>query len=1146
MPEIHLDLDRLGRWLDWFRKGEFGTALQSGCQITINRTGQSRACLKLRPANGAAGSVATLVEGLRSDPGHSLTAQHDSALSGLASPWFSALESVAALTVDDEIHLCGNGESEPWFSGLPWELAAIRTKPGMAGRLADLPFTRRLRGSRAYAPVPGPRLRILTCISVDAADGVDVGLFLEEMHTSLRDRTASMEWESVSAGGNPATYSQLEAKITAWRPHVVVLVCHGRIQADEPELQFEDWRRMRHFADVLAANGHAMTVVLLACDQAVLVRTRDQRSGAVVLLAAGVPSVVAMQNKIRADCAAWFMAGFLDGLLVDGRVTHAARLGRRQIASHLPADEFQTSLDWAFPALFLNDGGVPALATLADRPRDIARQLEATMRKISPPRFDFSRQADAWHWDSPAGLHNRFGLFAVSGAPGVGKTHWIRKHCREHISRQVVRLTADLRRILYVDFERTETTATGLPGLYEIVRRQAAECSPAGVTWEPWFWPTLSAAQPLSHLTEIIDANRMVLVLDGPDNALDDLPPAWADAFSGLNHSVVIIAADTAPAGSAGLILGSLTQEETEGYWMLCGGTAAEAHEVWLQTGGLIRAVEHRWLAGPDTNAVDGHSHADWVLAGLEPAQRRLLFMLCVLPDGINLALLHARLGSPGDVRVLERKGILLHEYRKECPSPFVRLPLALIDILAEIQPDELDHADNDLIAAVNASLSRWPGNEAEQLVALVDTPGGLDLLLALQSALARMGSFAALGILATALEPYLSRRGNWLALLRLWRNAALVAEEAPLTTDQLISYGWCRLYTGDATGAGECLAQADALAEAGQQPARHRLLRAAWLKQTGRREEEALILAIYAEIILAGEPAEASAAERKQTALARYNRSLIHRHWRGDLPAALTDLATARDIFNALGDPVQVAMALCQEVEVRLGSAANAQDFATMLASLTAASTQLAHTEDYAGQAFASYQLARLYRQQSQAVPGLRPALLPKAQEAYARARDLAAGHHLILERCAGELHVVELGLELGNVPAATADERLARTITLLQLARGDAWALRLRRDAWMLRARLAATSVGAIDAWRQAFACAIVPPCHPAYGTDRIRAAHALRELALRLTAEGRVLELDELLVTHQLLIENLVGHAFSFNGANHQDWIAALPQP
>lgn len=1146
MSEIHLDLDRLGRWLDWFRKGEFGRALQGGCQITINRTGLPRLRLKLRPANGAAGSVANLVEGLRTDPGHSLTAQHDSALSELAAPLFSALESAAPLTAEDELHLCGTGQSEPWFSGLPWELALIRTKPGLAGRLADLPFTRRLRGSRAYSPVPGPRLRVLTCISVDAADGVDVGLFLEEMNTSLRDRTASMEWESVSAGAKPATYSQLEAKITAWRPHVVVLVCHGRIHADEPELQFEGWRRMSNFADALTANGHAMTVVLLACDQAVLARTRDQRSGAVVLLAAGVPSVVAMQNKIRVDCAAWFMAGFLDGLLLDGRITHAARLGRRQIASHLPADEFQTSLDWAFPALFLNDGGVLALATLADRPRDIVRQLEATMRKISPPYFDFPRQADAWHWDSPAGLHNRSGLFSVSGAPGAGKTHWIRKHCREHISRQVVRLTADLRRLLYVDFERTETTAAGVTGLYEIIRRQAGECSPAGTIWEPWFWPALSTAQPLQHLTEIIDANRMVLVLDGPDKAFEDLPPAWANTFSGLIHSVVILAADTAPTGFAGLALGSLSPEETEGYWVLRGGVAADANDVWLQTGGLIRAVEHRWLAGPDTNAVDGHSHANWVLADLEPAQRRLLFMLVSLPDGINLALLHARLGSPADARVLNRKGILLHEYRKECPSAFVRLPLALIDTLTDIQPDEVDNADHDLIAAVNASLPRWPGNETEQLVALASAPGGLDLILALQSALARVGNFASLGTLAMALEPYLTSRGNWLAIFRLWRNAALVAEEAPLTADQLISYGWCRLYTGDATGAGECLAEADALVEPDLRQGRHRLLRAAWLKQTGRREEEAAILAIYADLIHAGENPGASRTDRMDAALARYNRSLIHRHWRRDLTAALTDLATARDMFSALEDSVQVALAQCEEVEVRVGSAANTQDFATLLASLITASNQLALSEDYAGQAFASYQLARLYRQQAQVLPTQRQPLLLRAQDAYAIARDLAAGHHLILERCAGELHAVELGLELGNVRAAAADERLVRTITLLRLARGDAWALRLRRDAWMLRARLAATAAGAIDSWRQAFACAITPPCHPAYSTDRIRAARALRELALRLTAEGHALELDQLIATHQPLIENLIGRAFLFNGANHQDWIAELPQP
>jgi hypothetical protein len=1152
MPEILLDLDRGYRWLDWFRAGGFRESIQQGCRVSLTRPGHSSASFLIRPAKGTAEDLATLVEELRRNPALSLTPQGDAALRELAGRWFSALGGTGEIGPDDELHLCGSAETEPWFSGIPWELAGIRAIPSISGRLAGMPFTRRLRGSQAYRPAPGPRLRILTCVALDGsgreAGDIDTSLFMEEMRGTLRDRTASMEWRNVTEDESETRYSHLEATMTDWRPHVVVLVCHGRLHGGEPELLFEEWKRVASLADALASDRQAMTVVLLACDQAVLARTREHRSGAVVLLSAGVPSVVAMQNKIRGDCAAWFLGGFLDGLLQDGRVTQAAKLGRRQIASHLPADDLARVLDWAFPALFLNDEGAAALQLLTDRPKDIVRQLDATMRKIPRAAFDFTRLADSWNWDQAGHLLHRAGLFTVTGAPGIGKTHWIRKQCRTHIDRQIDRSTTDTRRVLYVDFERAEGVGQGLVGLYEAICRQAAECSPAGVTWEPWYWTKLASDQPGLNLAEIIDANRMVLVLDSPGNFIDDLPAGWEQVFHGLAKSLVLIIGGTAPPGAAEYPLVALTRAEVEDYWVARGGPAAAGNEIWLHTGGVIRILDHYWYSVQPNGAMEPNNNAylAWVLAGLTPEQRKLLFVLSRIPEGVNVALVHARIAQPEDVRALERKGVLLHEYRKECPSPFVRLATALIDALEETQSVEADEADSHLVNSIQASLARWPGNETEQLVALARAPGGLDLILAVQRAWARQGIFAPLASLAAGLEPFLTSRGNWLAVFRLWRNAALVAEEFPLTADQLVSYGWSRLYTGEADGAKECLMQADALAEPDQRSGRHRLLQAAWLKQTGQREQEAAILEIYAGLIAAGEgPGQISSEGHKDAAMARYNRSLIQRHWRGDLVAALADLAVARSAFEQLGLFAQAALAQCEEVEVRLHSPANTADFATMLRDLTRAAQKLAVTEDYGGQAFAAYQLARLYRQQAASVQGAdRQQLLVKAHEAYGEARDIASGHELVVESCAAEIHVVEIGLTLEKVSLPTADEKLAQVITWLRLARGDAWAQRLQRDAWILRARVARTPAGAITAWRQALGCATTAPCHPDFGTDRHRAAHALRELAGLLVETSQDVELDQLFVARQELIEQLIGQAFVFTGANHQDWIAALP--
>ncbi|MFZ5497035.1 MAG: CHAT domain-containing protein [Verrucomicrobiota bacterium] len=1147
MQATLVQIDRPQDWLDWCRSSEFRPTLQRGCRVRVEHPGTAARTARISLPAAKVAQFGLFIEELRRNPAHSLTADSEAALRLLVADWFR--EKGLSNGGNGELHLCGTADSEPWFSGIPWELAGHDPGATIADRLAGQAFARRLTATQAYRPSAGRLLRVLTCIAFqpDEQAGIDPGLFREELRTVLGDRDDMIDWRDATQPGFAPRYARLEAMMTEHCPHVVILACHGRLNNVEPELRFEHWVRVADFAGALAAEQHAMTVVLLACNQAMLARTRAQRSGAIVLLTAGVPSVIAMQNSIRADCAAWFLGGLLDGMVEDGRMAHAAKIGRRQIASHLAADDLRRVLDWSFPALFINDQGAEGLDQLAEMPRELRRQLGATMRGIPRPAFDIARTADAWDWDGATGLAGRRGWFQVWGAPGSGKTQWVRKLSRHHISRQIEGGTPDKRKVLYVDFDRATDVASDCLGLYEVVRKQARQCSPADAVWDPWYWPALSGDDPLSHFAEILDANRIVLVLDHYERIVESLPEGLEERLAGLHQSLVVLIADHPPINpDSGYEITALTLEDIRAYFAGRGGPAVTPEDILLHTGGVMRTVERYWYSlqrGDDMNGSDA-LYLAWVLDGLTPEQRRLLFLLSRLSEGVNLALLHARLGRPDDFRQLDRKGVCLREYRAGVSSPFVRLAGALAEALEEAHPDEAEDADRHLLDRVLASLEQWPGSPVERLEALAHASGGLDLLLAVQQACGRLGEFDRIVALAESLDRPLTSRGNWQAAFRLWGNAAVVADERPLSADQWVSFGWSRLYTGDATGAGDCVTKARALTNLALSPSRLRLLEAAWLKATGQREREPQILEIYESIVQAGDQ---TAPARKNAALARYNRALIHRHWRNDLPAALADLATARLIFEEQGDRPMVAITHCEEVEVRLRAPGSGAEFAELLRAILDAEKQLAATDDYAGQAFAAYQRARLYRQQAGALDGVeRINLLSRAQAAYGDARDLADRRELVVERCAGEIHFIELGCgALANVAPREADERLERAVVLLRLARGDAWAQRLQRDTRILQARIASTPDSGIECWQEALTCAVTFPCHPSYGTDRIRTADILRQLAEALRASDRAAELDQTLIQHQALIEQMIGRPFTFDGTNHAEWIAALPQ-
>ena len=1113
-----------------FQRRDFRSALARGCVITA--TGAPP--VKVQVASSDADAIAQFVFDLRADSRIQMASASENAFQAMVQAWWPA----ASDDRNRSVFVRGQADAEPWFSGVPWELASIAAESGIMSRLAGQNFGRRLAGSVSYRPSLDGRLRILSCVSLDVAHGssIDPKLFLEEATRVFRDREPGIAWRDISEPNFRPNFQRFLAEIAARSPHVIVLVCHGSVEKGTPSLLFEQWQPLRTVAEALRAAGSAATVVLLACDQALLADASGQISGATVLLRAGVPSVLAMQSKIRADCAAWFLGGFLTGLLFDGRPAAAAALGRRAIAGNFVGG-LSSMLDWGYPALFVTDDADEALQPLHERPDAVRRSLLTSMLRIPVPQFDFQRATDevrAVFFDAEA-------VIWVTGAPGVGKSHWLRKQCRRHLAAALDSDAFAGRHLLYVDLSRSEGFES-VNDFYAEVRRQARESIAPGTGWTPWAWPALASDQPASHLVEIIDTNQLVLVLDNCREGC--LPQGFPGFFSGLARSVVVVCADTAEGAGAEFPVPSFSREEFGAYWRAAAGESAREESVWIASGGVPRIAEQLLHAEGEAHTVEPR-FMEWVLRDLSPNQRTLFFLMVILQDGVCLSLLRSILFTPEDVRALERKGVFLRDQRRAWPEPFVRLSGSLIDAAWNYHEAEAGSAPAALVQRFESALDRMEGAMDERIVTLLRSPGGDDFILAVQRAYGAQGDLDAMTNLATVVQAEQGTRANWILTNKLWSNVARFADEHPLTGNQWLDFGFSEIYTGNAAGAEICLAQARASAVQPSNPRSLALFEAIVLKDLGRREQEDRIVSLYQDVIVAGENPAAGQDGLKDAALARYNRALIYRHWQRNLPAALQDLDAALAYFLGASDNHMAAITRCEQVEIRLGPDMPAVDFSSCLQDLVNAQEGLRQAQDRAGEVFCSYQIARLYREQAlRANDDSRNRLFQRARQAYSETAALAGQYDIILERGAAEIHQVEIAWEFqGDVPNADLIRLLDRALEKLALVRGHAWAHRLRRNGWRLRALgYGNDHAAAVAALTEALKLATTAPCNPQSGGDSMQARIIMVQLARRLIAMGIAGDLDRLYYANEQLIHHFAPE-FTFDGTNHEAWMRLL---
>ncbi len=259
--------------------------------------------------------------------------------------------------------------SAPELHPIPWEL--LRDAGRGAGDLAhDLaaniatPFSRYLAGKwRPGSPIVKRPIKILVAIAnpqdLDKYDLIAVNE--DEEWTLLEEATADLDVE-LTRLPQPCTLSALEAELKKGY-HILHIIGHGNYsQKQEEAVLFmaddENHTHLIHegaFAAILArqlsdtdtsAEGKLRLVFLASCQTATRSTADAFRGFAPALVQAGVPAVLAMQDKIPVETARRFAQTFYRQLLQHGQVDLASNEAR----SALMTGEF---LGTSIPALFM-------------------------------------------------------------------------------------------------------------------------------------------------------------------------------------------------------------------------------------------------------------------------------------------------------------------------------------------------------------------------------------------------------------------------------------------------------------------------------------------------------------------------------------------------------------------------------------------------------------------------------------------------------------------------------------------------------------------------------------------------------------------------------------------------------------------------
>jgi hypothetical protein len=274
------------------------------------------------------------------------------------------------------LKLSFEGRHQTWLARLPWEY--VHTPPGdrlfdpagvflshraelMLSRLLDSPEPRQLGDSRPLTvllvcPNPGD---VPPTERIERVDPRKVIELFEELERKRAIRLVKLVDEAPDYPvEHPSwvTRRTLKRAIKEERPVIVHFFGHGRRNQAKGQLLFSrvdgtpDWVNAEEFSKAVE-NKSLKLVFLQACESALPDPYVPFSGVAMRLAASGLPAVVAMQYRIKAEVATAFTEKFYEELLIDkSPIDVAVEAGREQIDDRM--DE-RDRLAFGLPVVYL-------------------------------------------------------------------------------------------------------------------------------------------------------------------------------------------------------------------------------------------------------------------------------------------------------------------------------------------------------------------------------------------------------------------------------------------------------------------------------------------------------------------------------------------------------------------------------------------------------------------------------------------------------------------------------------------------------------------------------------------------------------------------------------------------------------------------
>jgi hypothetical protein len=270
-------------------------------------------------------------------------------------------------------------EAEWELNRLPWEMmhgpnTFLVAEPGR-----PVAITRLVAGANSNGEMDAiqVRPRVLFVVGADLSDpAIQPGA--EYLGLLRRLKAAGVGLNSCVL--LEATSQKLKDAMDSFRPSVVHFISHGGVDSRRGYLEMmpddASGQRERRFAEQLlllleTEDGLPPIVVLNACHSGTPPVAQVAAPLAVELVKGGIPIVVGMAGRVADRACRLFTRRFYEALLQGESVIAATAEGRRAGIEY-GADP-RTTVDWAFPAIFLAEEASPRIAVQS---RDQATRRE--------------------------------------------------------------------------------------------------------------------------------------------------------------------------------------------------------------------------------------------------------------------------------------------------------------------------------------------------------------------------------------------------------------------------------------------------------------------------------------------------------------------------------------------------------------------------------------------------------------------------------------------------------------------------------------------------------------------------------------------------------------------------------------------------